>query len=238
MELRRHLGAAAEDAANARLLQRDLLGQRLEQLGRDEQAADVVVRLEQRQRLIDHVALVRLHLIHLARLQQLDDPARIEVDAERDAAAMLRQVLDRQPQPARTGGADHQPVAALGKVLVGQRVAEHLVVDPEVVDVDARLRHAGRSAGLEREDGPSVVALRHPPADRARRAAIRPGRTRTDRDRRRSGSPGGDPSRAGSRSRARMACRSRGRSATARSRGRARPGRRELTGFIRTRLLD
>ena len=45
---------------DAGLLQRDLLGQRFEQLRRGEHAPDVVVRLEQRQRLIDDVALVGL----------------------------------------------------------------------------------------------------------------------------------------------------------------------------------
>ena len=39
-----------------------------------------------------------------------------------------------------------------GKILVGQRVAEHLVVDAEVVDDDAALRDAGGAAGLEDVD--------------------------------------------------------------------------------------
>ena len=56
MELRRHLGAAAEHAADAHLLQRHFLAQRLEQLRRREQALDVVVRAQERQGLIDHVA--------------------------------------------------------------------------------------------------------------------------------------------------------------------------------------
>ena len=50
---------------------------------------------------------------------------------------ILAEVLDRQPQPPRAGRAEHQPVAAPREVLVRQRLAEHLVVDAEVVAVDA-----------------------------------------------------------------------------------------------------
>ena len=56
--------------------------------------------------------------------------------------------------------------APFGKRVVGQRVAEALVVDPEVVDVDPRLRHAGAAAGLEDVDRPVGVRLRHPAAHR------------------------------------------------------------------------
>ncbi len=56
-------------------------------------------------------------------------------------------------------GPTDQPVGALRESVVGQRVAEQLVVDAEVVDVDARLRHAGAAAGLERVDRP---VLRRP----------------------------------------------------------------------------
>ena len=56
------------------------------------------------------VLLVGLDLLHLPHLDQLDDPARIEVDHEADAAAVLGQVLDREAQPARPARADHQPV--------------------------------------------------------------------------------------------------------------------------------
>ena len=66
---------------------------------------DVVPGLEDRDRLVDHVILVRLQMLAPAFLDQLDDPARIEIDAEADAAAILREMLDGQAQPARTGGA-------------------------------------------------------------------------------------------------------------------------------------
>ena len=93
------------------------MAQRLEQLRRGEHALDVVAGAKDRQRLVDAVLLVRFEVLHPALLDELDDPARIEIDAEADAAAMLGQVLDRQPQPPRAGRAEHQPVRALGKVL-------------------------------------------------------------------------------------------------------------------------
>ena len=95
-----------------------------EQLRRGEHALDVVPGGEDRERLVDAVLLVRFEVLHPALLDELDDPPRIEVDAEADAAAILGQMLDRQPQPPRAAGAEHQPVRPLGKILVGQRVAE------------------------------------------------------------------------------------------------------------------
>ena len=62
------------------------------------------------------------------------------------------QVLDGQAQPARAGRPEHQPVAPFREELLRQRVGEHLVVDPEVVDDDAALGDAGRAAGLEDVD--------------------------------------------------------------------------------------
>ena len=64
-----------------------------------------------------HVVLVRFEVLAPALLDQLDDPARIEIDAEADAAAVLGEVLDRQPQPPRPGRAEHQPVRALREEL-------------------------------------------------------------------------------------------------------------------------
>src|SRR4029450_1129827 len=39
---------------------------------------------------------------------------------------------------------------------------EHLVVDPEIIDIDSRFRHARGAAGLERADRPASVRLRYP----------------------------------------------------------------------------
>ena len=141
--------------------------QRLEQLRRGEHAADVVVGLQDRDRLVDHVVLVGLQVLAPALLDQLDHPARVEVDAEGDAAAVLGQVLHRQAQAPRARRAQHQPVRAAREVLVGQRLAEDLVVGAEVLTRDAGLRDAGGAAGLEHEDRLPGEALRHPALHRA-----------------------------------------------------------------------
>src|ERR1700682_3329684 len=52
-------------------------------------------------------------------------------------------------------------------MLVGQRLAENLVVDPKILEADARLRRAGRSAGLEHEHRFSGEALGNPSLDGA-----------------------------------------------------------------------
>ena len=72
----------------------------------------------------------------------------------------------------------------LGKILVGQRVAEHRVVDAEIVDDDAALGNAGGAAGLEDVDRLVRQALRAPSGAPGRRAAIRPRRGRTSSGRR------------------------------------------------------
>ena len=72
----------------------------------------------------------------------------------------------------------------LGEVLVGQRVAEHLVVDAEVVDDDAALGDAGGAAGLEDVDRLVRRAPSAPSGAPGRRGAIRPRRGRTSSGRR------------------------------------------------------
>src|SRR4029079_17951867 len=99
--------AARENSGDARLANRrsDLLEferERFEQLGRGEHAADVVIGLQNGDRLLDHVILVGLQMLAPALLDQLDDPSRVEIDAKADAAAILRQMLDGETQPART----------------------------------------------------------------------------------------------------------------------------------------
>jgi len=119
-----------------------------------------------RQRLIDDVTLVGFHLIHLPVLDQLDHPARVEIDHEADAAAVLRQVLDGQPQPPRAARSDHQPVGPFRERIIGERFAEVRIVDPEVLVRDSRLRHTGAAAGLEHVDRLVRVRLRDPPPHR------------------------------------------------------------------------
>src|SRR5262249_14277808 len=87
---------------------------------------------------------------------------RIEIDAETDAAAVLAEMLDGEPQSPRAGRAEHQPVGPLWKVLLRQRVAEHLVVDPVVFDDDAALGDPGGAAGLEDIDRLVLQRFRHP----------------------------------------------------------------------------
>src|ERR1051325_1004596 len=82
--------------------------------------------------LIDAVLLVSFKVLHPAFFDELDDPARIEIDAEADSAAKLAEVFDGQSQSARTGRAQHEPVGALGKIFVRKRFAEHFVVDPVI----------------------------------------------------------------------------------------------------------
>src|SRR5262249_48486547 len=74
---------------------------------------------------------------------------------------------DRQPQPARTRRPEHQPVRSPREVLVGQRLAEQLVVGPEVFHRDARLWNAGRPARLEDEHWFAGEAFRNPALHRA-----------------------------------------------------------------------
>lgn len=122
---------------------------------------------ENRHRLVDDVIGIRLHAGDVTLLQELHDPARIEVHAEADAAAILREVFDRESQSAWAGGAEHQPVRAARKVFVRQRVAEILVVGPVVLDDHAALGNAGRAAGLEDVHRLVGKSFRNPTADRA-----------------------------------------------------------------------
>ena len=80
---------------------------------------------------------------------------------------MLAKMLDSEPDPARTGGAQHQPVRPLRKVFLWQAFAEHFVIDAEILNGHAALRYPGRAAGFENVDRPTGEALGHPTAKRA-----------------------------------------------------------------------
>src|SRR4051812_31904080 len=108
---------------------------------------------EDREGLVDAVILVEIDFLNFAALEALNDPARVEIDAERDAAAELGEVLDGEAQPARAGRAEHEPVGALGEGFVAERGGKVFVVGAEVVDLQARLGNAGRAAGLEDING-------------------------------------------------------------------------------------
>ena len=148
------------------LLQRDLLAERLQQLRRREQAADVVVRAQHGERLVDHVLLV-------APPPRRACPSSGSLMTQRGSRSTMKQMPPRccarcsTARRSRRGprGPDRQPVGALREELVGQRVAERLVVEREVLDVDARLRDAGAAARLEDGDRLPGEPLRHPAPD-------------------------------------------------------------------------
>src|SRR5271169_3152840 len=80
---------------------------------------------------------------------------------------MLGEMFDGQAQAAWAAGADHDPVRAAREKFVGEGVGELLVVDAEVLIVDARFGDAGASAGFESADRFIGVGLGHEAANRA-----------------------------------------------------------------------
>src|SRR5262245_61668232 len=106
-------------------------------------------------------------MFHPAFLYELDDPARIEVDTKADAAANLTEMFDGQPQSAGSGRTEHEPVRSLGEILLGQSVAEHFVVDAEIINDDAALRNTGRAARFKHVDRLLLQGLGDPTADRS-----------------------------------------------------------------------
>ena len=107
-------------------------------------------------------------------LIELDHPSRIEIQMEADSAADLREMLDGEPEPSRTGRTDRQPVRAFRERVVGSVSLNSLVIDPEIFRRDARLGHAGAAARLEHEDRFVVLSPSEPSAGRDRRAATHP----------------------------------------------------------------
>src|SRR5262249_31266560 len=117
------------------------------------------------ERLHDDVLFIALHLGHVAALDELDNPTRIEVHAETDAAAILRKVLDGQAQATRAAGAEHQPVGTLGKELVGQCGAEGFVIGAKIVNVDAGLGDSSGTTSFKNIYGLVCIRFRNPPAN-------------------------------------------------------------------------
>jgi hypothetical protein len=120
------------------------------------------VSLEKRQRLVDAVLFVTLGFLNVAALNELDDPARVEIDTEGDAAAMLREMLDSEAEAAGAAGAEVQPVSAAREKLVRQGAGECFVIDAEILMGNAGFRHASGASGFERKDRFVRVRLRHP----------------------------------------------------------------------------
>src|SRR5690606_28800388 len=100
-------------------------------------------------------------------LDQLHHPPGVEIHAETDAATVLAEMLNRQPQTPRARRAEHHPVAALWEMFIRQRLAEHLVVDLPVVDLETRLRNARCAARFEHIGWLADQTLRLPTRDRA-----------------------------------------------------------------------
>src|SRR5689334_2812173 len=76
-------------------------------------------------------------------------------------------MLDGQAQPARTGGAEHQPVRAAREVLIRESVAEQLVIHAKIVHRGTALRDAGGAAGFEYVDGLAGASLGNPAPHRS-----------------------------------------------------------------------
>src|SRR5580698_5498000 len=102
----------------------------------------------------------------IALLQQLDHPPRIEIHTKANPPAMLCQVLNCQPQSPWTARPQHQPIRALWKGIIWQRLRKLLIVDPEILVRNPRLRNARRPARLKYVNRLVAQTLRHPPPHR------------------------------------------------------------------------
>ena len=146
--MRGHGGTASKHAADASVDERHAFGEAFEELGSGEKAADVAVADDGR-RLVDHVLLIELGHPHFAHADEAFDPTRVEVDEVTGTAADIGEVFDREPEAARAGGADHQPVGPLrekvGSVVFGKLGVVGLVIIP----ADPLFGHAGGAAGLK-----------------------------------------------------------------------------------------
>ena len=192
--LRRHRGAAAEDAADAGFVKVDFFAERFKELGRGEHAADFAV-FQDHHRLINDVVHVGAGLVKMFVADHLLDPARIQINEVTGTAANVREMFDREPQPARAGGPDHQPVMVSREVGVRQFFRELRVVHLVIVPADALL-WASRSCRRFQKygtAGPGIFSA--PRLHSAGRAAIRPGNAETAADRRSLPPPPPDSSR-------------------------------------------
>ena len=122
---------------------------------------------ENGQSLIYHVILIGLGALNPTSLEALDDPPWIHVEAEGDAAPMLGKVLYGQAKPPGACGPERDPVRAGREALIGERLAEQLIIDPEIFTGNPALGKARAPACLEDVDGLSSKALRNPPLNRA-----------------------------------------------------------------------
>ena len=171
------------DLRNARPFFLECFAKRLEQFRSREHALDVMSRGQHGDSLVDAVLLVFFQVFHPSLFDQLDDPARIQVDAETDAAAMLSQMLDGQSQPTRSARTEHQPVGSLGKVLVRQGVAEKFIVFPMIFNHHTALRNSRGAARFKHKRRLAGMSLWAPSDARGRPATSRPRRVETSSNR-------------------------------------------------------
>jgi hypothetical protein len=95
---------------------------------------------------------VCFELLHPALFDELDHPSRIEVHAKANSAAMLAQVFHGKPQPSRARRAQHQPVGAFRKLFIRQRLAEHFIVNAEILDGEPALWNSSGAPGFKNEE--------------------------------------------------------------------------------------
>ena len=72
-------------------------------------------------------------------------------------------MFDGEAQSAGTGGTDHEPCAAFGKILFVEMLRELLVIVPVIFPADALLRHTRCAARLEDIIGASGITFGNPP---------------------------------------------------------------------------
>tara|TARA_B100000809_G_scaffold250774_1_gene283591 strand:+ start:757 stop:1341 length:585 start_codon:yes stop_codon:yes gene_type:complete len=121
---------------------------------------------ENGQGLIYHVILIGLGTLNPASLEAFDNPPGIHVEAEGDASPMLGKVLYGQAEPSWTCRPKRNPVRAGREALIRERLAEQLIIDPEIFTGNTALGKARAPACLEDVDGLSGKALRNPPLNR------------------------------------------------------------------------
>ena len=102
-------------------------------------------------------------MLHPAFFDQLDHPARIQINTKTNPTAHLSQMLDRQPQTTRARRTQHQPVTALRKVLIRQRLAKQRVVRSEVIHDHSAFGNTGRTTGFKNVSR-AICMILHPPS--------------------------------------------------------------------------
>src|SRR5690606_1300839 len=99
------------------------------------------------------------HLIEFLAQDEFLDPTGIEIDVVATAAAEIGEMLDGETEATRSGRSHHDPVAALGKILVAELFGELLVVVFVILPSDPLFGQAGGAAGFKNVEGPPLVGV-------------------------------------------------------------------------------